>query len=123
MDTPSCLIDAVGKDSQWMAELPISSTHFQRNNDNVIVPNVDGLVSTVNLFDLFDPEFITNDTILRHMEYLNYPHTRGSKVLIELEQFKYVGDDKHAIKEVERSIKDVAKSHSSVLTSCRDSRK
>ena len=124
MDNHSCLlIDAVGEDIRWKAELPILTTHFRLSSDNVIVPNVDGLVSTINLFDLFDSEFITNDAILRHMEGLNYPHTRGSKVLIELEQFQDVGDDDHAIKRVEKSIKEIAKSHSSVLNSSRDSRK
>ena len=65
---------------------------------------------------------VTNDAIFGQMEYLKYPHTRGSKVLIELEQFKDVGDNADAFKEVEKSIKDIAKSHSSVLNSSRDSR-
>ena len=111
------------KDRKWKAELPILTTHFQLSDDNVVVPNAGGLVTTINLFDLFDSKFITNHAIIRHMEDLKYPHTRGSKVLIELEQFKNVGDDAHATKEVEKWIKDTAQSHSSVLNSSRDSRR
>ena len=122
IDPVATIDDALSKDSHWKVVIPITSTHFQSYNDgNDIAPNYTGQASNMNLLDMFNSSILNNNSILCHMENLQYPSTRGSKALLELEEFSGC-DSEDAMKIVETTIKDRARLRSTVLTSSRGTR-
>ena len=115
--------EAIKKDSQWKAVVPITSTHFLTSNKGkIVIPNNTGSANEINMLDMFNPSILNDRSLLLQMENKQYPRRRGAPpTLLELEGF--FGDSEYVIQFVEKTIKDRAKSHSTVLTSHRELRK
>ena len=65
-DSNDSLAEAVLMDSQWKAIIPITSTHFLTSNDgNNVIPNNTGQSHELNMLDMFNPDILHDDMILR----------------------------------------------------------
>ena len=126
IDNVSCINEsftaAVLKDSQWKAVIPITSTHFKTcNHSATVIPNNTGRQNELNMLDMLNHDLITKDNVIRQMGNHRYPCTRGgSRAILQLEEFN--GDSDKVIDLVQKSIKDRARLHSTILTSNKESR-
>ena len=112
---------AVAKDTNWKAYLPVTSTHFIYDGNGNIIPNKDEVPSVVNIFNMIDSSVLNDNLIQLQMDAKHYPHRKGApRTALQLEQFH--GDDAHSVSLVEKSLKDIALSHSTVLTSRKEQR-
>ena len=114
--------DAIRKDSQWKAFIPVISTHFQMSDDmTIVIPNTSEIASEINLFDMFNPLILNDESIRRHMDHHLYPRRKGAPLtLLQLERF--IGDSDVVIQSLEQTIKDAARQHSTVLTCQKEKR-
>ena len=108
--------EAILKDSQWKAVIPVISTHFQTSiYETTVIPNTTGLGSEINLLDMFNPSLLSDESIQRQMEHHLYPRRRGAPTtLLQLKHF--IGDSNNIINILVKSIKDLARQHSTILT-------
>ena len=110
------LSDAIAKDTQWKAYLPVTSTHFSYNDIGAIVPNHSEVASVVNIFDMLESSILDDEGIQLQLEAKHYPRRKGAPLTaLQLEEFH--GDDPQSVSLIDKSLKDIALSHSTVLSS------
>ena len=86
-----------------------------------MIPKTTGSANEINMLDMFNPNILNDKNILMHMDNKQYPRRRGAPpTLLQLEDF--IGDSIDVIQFIEKTIKEKAKSQSTVLTSKREKR-
>ena len=110
------LTNALAADKRWAAEIPIVSTHVTYTIDRSrLIPNTNGVPVSINMLDMMNPININDITTQCHFSYLQYPATRGSTAILQIEG--YTGSDDSTIKSIQNNITSKALDSSTKLKS------